>query len=199
MEHYKISKLLIESAVLQFATKKWVKVNDLSSGQYSVNKYIRFKTSMLRSDLCDYSDAYIFVKGTITVTGTNNDNRRSKKLVFKNKAPFRSCISKINNTFIDNAKDLDIVMPVYTLLEYSDNCSMTSGSLWNCYRDEVNDDVNENDDNGHKINNNIIITCKSSEYKTKLIGSTPNNNNVLGTEVVVLSKYLSIYFQLTVK
>ena len=76
---------------------------------------------------------------------------------------------------------------------------MTSGSLWNYYRDEVNDDVNENDDNGHKINNNIIITCKSSEYKTKLIGSTPNNNNVLGTEVVVLSKYLSIYFQLTVK
>ena len=80
--------------------KKWVEVNDLSSGQYSVNKNIKFKTSMLRSDLCDYSDAYIVVKGIINVTGTNANNRRNKKLTFKNNAPFRSCISKINNTFI---------------------------------------------------------------------------------------------------
>ena len=90
-----------------------VGANDLSSGQYSVNKNIRFNASMLRSDLCDYSNADIVVKGTISVTGTNNANRRNKKLIFKNNTPFRSCITKINNTFVDNAEDLDIVMPVY--------------------------------------------------------------------------------------
>ena len=75
-------------------------------GTYSVNKKLRFKTSMLRSDLCVYSNAYIFVKGTTTVTDTNNDNSRNKKLVFNNNAPFRLCTSTINNTFIDNTEDL---------------------------------------------------------------------------------------------
>ena len=82
---------------------------------------------MLRSDLCDYSDAYIVVKGIISVTGTNANDRRNKKLAFKNKVPIRSCISKINNTLIDNTKDRDIAMPMYNLLEYSDNCSVASG------------------------------------------------------------------------
>ena len=82
MEHYKISKLLNNSAVFKFV-KKWVKVNDLSSDQYSANKNIRFKTSMLRSDLCDYSDAYIVVNGIISVTRTNANNRRNKKLALK--------------------------------------------------------------------------------------------------------------------
>ena len=86
---------------------------------------------MLRSYLCDYRDAYIVVKGRIIVTGDVNANKINKKLTFKNNAPFRLCASKINNTFVDNAKDLDIVMPMYNLLEYSDNYSMTSGSLWN--------------------------------------------------------------------
>ena len=83
---------------------------------------------MLRSDLCDYGNAYIVVKETITVEG-DNDEKRNKKLTFKNNAPFRSCISKINNTFIDSAEDIDIVTPMYNLLEYSDNYSMTSESL----------------------------------------------------------------------
>ena len=82
VEHYKISKLLNNSAVFKFV-KKWVKVNDLSSDQYSANKNIRFKTSMLRSDLCDYSDAYIVVNGIISVTRTNANNRRNKKLALK--------------------------------------------------------------------------------------------------------------------
>ena len=124
MEHYQISKLLNDSTVSTFVTKKWIEVNDLSSGQYSVNKNIRHKTSMLRSDLCDYSDAYIVVKGRISVTGTNAANRRNKNLTFKNNALFRSCILKVNNTFIDNAEDLDIVMPMYNLLEYTDSYSM---------------------------------------------------------------------------
>ena len=146
---------------------------------------------MLTSDLCDYSDVYIVVKGTITAEGNNVAKTRNKKLIFKNNAPFRSCISKIDNTFIDNAEDLDIVMPMYDLLEYSDNFSITSGSLWNYYRDEVNDDANENNDACIKINDNKTITGKSFEYKTKLIGSTPNNNNILDTEFVVPLKYLS--------
>ena len=77
MEHCKISKILNDSTVYKFATKKWIKVNDLSSDQYSVNKNIRFRTSIPKSDLCDYRDAYIFVKGTITIEGNNANNRVS--------------------------------------------------------------------------------------------------------------------------
>ena len=88
---------------------------------------------MLRSDLCGYSDAYIVVEGTIIVEGINDANQRNRKLTFKNNVPFRSCISKINNTLIDNAEDLDITIPIHNLLEYSDNYSITSDSLWNQY------------------------------------------------------------------
>ena len=88
-------------------TRKWVEANDLSSSQYSVNKNIKFKISMLRSDLCDYSNAYIVVKGTIIVEGTNDAKKRNKKLTFKNNAPFRLCILKINNTLIGNAEYLE--------------------------------------------------------------------------------------------
>ena len=127
---------------------------------------------MLRSDLYDYSDAYIVVKGRISVTGNNAANRRNKKLTFKNNAPFRSCISKINNAFINNAEDPDIVMPMYNLFEYSNNHSMTLGSLWNYYGDEVNDSANENNNaNNFRINNNKTTASKSFEYKEKLIES----------------------------
>ena len=89
---------------------------------------------MLRSRLCDYGDAYILVKGNITVNNTAADgaaaNNTNKKVIFKNCAPFTNCISKINNTQIDNAEYIDIVMPMYNLIEYSDNYSKTSGSLW---------------------------------------------------------------------
>ena len=146
---------------------------------------------MLRSDLCDYSDAYSVVKGRISVTGTENANRRNKKLTFKNNAPFRSFISKINNTLIDNVEGLDIVMPMYNLLEYSGNFSMTSESLWNYYRDEVNDSANEIDDNDQIINNNKTKTSKFFEYKAKIIGSMSSNNSRLNAEVVVPLKYLS--------
>ena len=119
MKHYEIFKLLNDSTVSKFVTKKLVGVNDLPSGQYSMNKNIRFKNSMLRSDLCDYSDAYIVVKETVTVTDTDNDNKRNKKLVYKNNennASSRSCISKTNNRSIYNAEDLDIFMPMSNLL-----------------------------------------------------------------------------------
>ena len=105
----------------RFVTKKWVEVYDQSGGNYNVNKEIRIKTSMLTSDLCDYSDAYIVVKGDITLEGDNDANKRNKNLAFKNNAPFINCISKINGVKIDNAEDLDVVMPMYNLLEYSKN------------------------------------------------------------------------------
>ena len=133
---------------------------------------------MLKSDLWDYSDAYTVVKGRLSIRVTNNANRTNKKLTFKNNAPFRSCVSKINSTFIDNAEDLDIVMPMYNLLEYSDNYTMT-GSLWNYYRDEVKDDKNENDNSNNTINNNKTITSQSFQYKAKIIGSTPNKKSIL--------------------
>ena len=110
--------------------------NDLSRGQYSVNKNIRFKTSMLlRSSLCYDSDTYIAVKGTIAVKGDNDAKKSNKKLTFKNNASFISRISKINNTFIENSEDFGIVILIYNLLEYSDNYSMTSGTLWKHYKD----------------------------------------------------------------
>ena len=117
----------------KFKTRNWIETNDDIRGAYSPNKQIRFKTTMLRSSLCDYSDAYILVKGNITVNNTAADgaaaNNTNKKVIFKNCAPFTNCISKINNTQVDNAKDIDIVMPMYNLIEYRDNYSKTSGSL----------------------------------------------------------------------
>ena len=100
--------------------KKWSEVYDQSERDYRVNKEIGIKTPMLRSDLCDFSDAYIVVKGEITVTNPNNA-KRNKAVAFKNNAPFINCISKINGVQIDNAEDLDVVMPMYNLLEYSKN------------------------------------------------------------------------------
>ena len=110
--------------MLRFIIKKWVEFYDQSGNandEYKPNKPIRFKTSMLRSDLCDFSDAYIVVKGDITLEGDNDANKRNKNLAFKNNAPFINCISKINGIKIDNAEDLDVVMPMYNLLEYIKN------------------------------------------------------------------------------
>ena len=106
-----------------------VEINDDSRGTCNTNSQIKFKTSMLRTSLCDYSDGYILVSGTIIITGEGNDDaaRRldetNKGVIFKNCAPFTDCISEINNTQIDNAKDIDVVMPMYHLIEYSDNYS----------------------------------------------------------------------------
>ena len=137
MEYQKIANLLDDASSSQpskFKTKNWVEVNDESRGTYDVNSQIKIKTTMLKSSLCDYSDAYILVKGTITVNNTaaadSDANNTNKKVIFKNCAPFTICISEINNTQVDNTKDIDIVMPVYNLIEYSNSCSKTSESLW---------------------------------------------------------------------
>ena len=139
MEYQKITNLLGTAIdeIPRFITKKWVNVYDQSGSaddRYKANKQIRFKTSMLRSDLCDYSDVYIVVKGEITLTKTNGrgiTDIRNRLLAFNNNAPFTNCISKTNNVLIDNAEDLHIVIPMYNLLEYSKNYRKTIGSLWN--------------------------------------------------------------------
>ena len=135
LENQKIENLLNDGSnkPFKFRTKNWVETNDDVRGVYSLNKQIEFKISMLRSSLCDYSNAYILVKGNITVNNTAGAgaaaNNINKKVIFKNCAPFTNCISKINNTQIDNAEYIDIVMPMYNLIEYSDNYSKTSESL----------------------------------------------------------------------
>ena len=136
-----------------------------------INSQIKFKTTMVKSSLCDYSDAYILVKETISVNNTaaagaavNNNN---KKVIFKNCAPFTNCISKINNTQKDSAKDIDIVMPMYNLIEYSDNYAKTTGSLWQYCKDipalNANDEIIVFD-----VNN----VTDSSNFKGKFTGRT---------------------------
>ena len=97
MEHFKISKLLNDSTVLKFVAREWIEVNDLSGDQYSIDKNIRFE-SMIKSDLCHYSDSYIFLKGSINVRTVPNTKINQKGAAFKNNAPLRSVITKINNT-----------------------------------------------------------------------------------------------------
>ena len=113
MEHQKITNQLDTTSnnVPRFISKIWIKVHCQSNKIYSTNKQIRLKKSMLQSDLCDYSGAYIVIKGTITVTDPNND-AYDKKLAFKNNVPFISCILEIDDTLTVNAEDLDIVKPL---------------------------------------------------------------------------------------
>ena len=121
MEDQKIANLMDNASnqPSNFRTKNWVEINDESRGAYNVNSQIKFKTTMLKSSLCDYSDAYILVKGKITIIGRGVDaaarraDERDKGVAFKNCAPFTNCISEINNTQVDDAKDINIVMPMY--------------------------------------------------------------------------------------
>ena len=137
MEYQKIANLIDDASnqPSKFRTKNWVEINDESRGTYNVNSQIKFKTTMLKSSLCDYSDAYILVKRKIRIRGAVDDaaarqaDERDKGVAFKNCGPFINCISEINDTRVDNAKDIDIVMPMYKLMEYSDNYAKTTGSL----------------------------------------------------------------------
>ena len=177
MEYDKINNLLgSESENLsKFVTKEYVRVNSLSN-MYNENESIRFKTPMLRSDLCDYSDAYILVNGTITVTAPAGANKiRDKKnrpLILKNNASFVSCITRINGELIEDADDLDVVMPMYNLLEYSKNYRKTIGLLYNYYRDEL---TNDNIPANNVLNNiRVVVNSNTFKYKNKIIGNTYN-------------------------
>ena len=181
----------IPDNVFKITTRKWVQVYDYSNKDYRVNKEIRFKTSMLRADLCDYSDAYIVVNGNITVTVNRGDldniQTYDKRIAFKNNAPFISCITKINGDFIENAEYLDVVMPMYNLIEYVKNYRKTSGSLFSYYRDQPN---------SSKHNDGINYSIKNSpsfDYKSSILPRVPNYNaNPLETDELDLEVKVEI-------
>ena len=176
MEYDKINNLLLseenESEKLsKFLTREYVRVDSLSN-TYNEIKSIRFKTPMLRSNLCIY--AYILVNGTITVTapGANNGannirDKRNRPAILKNNAPFVSCIKRINGELNEDVDDLDIVMSMYNLLEYSKNYRKTIGSLYNYYRDKLSDDADDNN-----FDNIKVVNSNTFKYKNKIIGNT---------------------------
>ena len=162
---------------------------------------------MLRSNLCDYSDAYILVKGTITVTapGANNGannirHKRNRPVILKTNAPFVSCITRINGELIEDADDLDIVMFMYNLLEYSKNYRKTIGSLYNYHRDELTNDGNDN------FANRNIVNSEAFKYKNKITGNTynvdagaqgydVNKNGTQKIELAIPLKYLDNFWR----
>ena len=188
MEYQKIANLIDDTSnqPSQFRTKNWVEINVESRGTYNVNSQIKFKTAMLKSSLCDYSDAYIFAKGTITINGAGADaaarqaDERDKGVAFKNCAPFTNCISEINNTQVDNAKDIDTVMSMYNLIEYSDNYAKTTGSLWQYFKDEPEDNIEDSE---------------SFKSKIKIAGKAPDDDNEKDVEIMVPLKYLSNFWR----
>ena len=137
---------------------------------------------MLRSDLCDFNDAYIVVIGNIALEGDNDTNKRNKNLALKNNAPFINCISKFNGVKIDNAEDLDVVMPMYNLLKYSKNYRKTKGSLLKYFRDELSNPLSSN--------------SESFKYKTNIVGKTQEDNDSLtNAKVVIPLKHLSNFWR----
>ena len=183
MEKQKIVNLLndfnIENS--KFATKICHVIDSESKGDYSHENPIKFSTNSLESNFCDYSDAYILVTGNVTST----PNNAATKLVFKNCAPFEYCRREINDTFVDYANFINITMPMYNLVEYSDNYSDTSGSLWDFKKDEIVDNADvTNDDN-----------APSFKYKTSIIGNTENNGTKNEETIAVPLKYLSNFWR----
>ena len=188
MEYQKIANLLDDASnkTSKFKTKNWVEISDESRGTYNIGSQIRFKTSMLKSSLCDNSDAYIHVKGKITITGAGDNaaareaDERNNGVAFKDSAPFITCISNTNNTEIDNCQDIDIIMSMYNLIKYSNNYAKTSGSLRQYYRDEPN---------------NNLANSKSFKSKIKITGRTPARGNEKDVEIMVPLKYLSNFWR----
>ena len=190
METQKIINILnvSDNENSKFATKKWYIIDSESKGNYSHEDELKFLTNSLESSLCDYSDAYILVTGNINVTAGYNN----AKVAFKNCAPFKKCRTEINETFVDDANFINISMSMYNLIEYSDNYSDTSGSLWQFKRDE------------QPMNNNgafIDITAGNSssfKYKSNLIGNTvadEANKKKENVKIVVPLKYLSNFWR----
>ena len=187
MEYKKIIDLLDNETTLppKFRTKNWVEINHQSRGTYNTKSEIKSKTARLKTSFCDYSDAYILVKRTIRVVvyvpnaAAIEADRNNEQVIFKNCAPFTDCIKKINNTQVDNAKDLDIVMTMYNLLEYSDSYVKTSGSLWQCGRDEPD---------------NNITDSESCKFKLRLANNT-GNDGTENVQIAVPLNYLSSFWR----
>ena len=173
----------------KFGTRKWYVINDQNNTNYGGGNEngttVKFETQVIKSNLCDYADAYIFVTGDVTATGGDANTR----VVFKNCAPFMKCIPHINNEHVGNAHNLGIIMPMYNLIEYSDNYSDTSGSLWQFKR------VEQNMNNGNPAN---FTTADSTSFKYKSSFFNPltaaDNGVSKNVEIAVPLKYLSNFW-----
>ena len=161
--------------------KKRYVIDSESKGNYSQDDPIKFLIKSLESSLCDYSDAYILVTGNIAAT----PNNAVTQVVFKICAPFKNCRTEINDIFIDNADFINITMPMYNLIEYSDNYSDTSGSLWDFKRDEIVNNADVTNDNN----------SPSFKYKASIIGNTENNGIKNGVKIAIPLKYLSNFWR----
>ena len=185
MEYQKVINLLdnTRNQLSRIRTKNWIEINDQSKGVYKVNRGIRFKSTVLKSSLCDYSNANILVKGRITIPETGADaaarqvDERDKGVIFKHCTSFINCKTEINNTEIDNAKDINIVISIYNVI---DNYSKKSGSLWQYYKNEPN---------------NSLTDSESFKSKIEITGKTPADGNTKDIEIIVSLKYLSIFYR----
>ena len=205
MENQKIINLLNKDDIdsKHFATKKWYIINDENNTNYGVNKdtgvgapdTIKYDTRVLKPNLCGYAEAYILIDGTIrAIPGAAVGNPPAvpylnlTRLALKNCAPFTKCNLEINDEHVDTAENLDIVMPMYNLIEYSDNYQDSSATLYQYKRDEPPDDI---------ANNLAVNNSSSFKYKVKLLGNPAVANNVatLNVKVVVPLKYLSNFFR----
>ena len=180
MQTQKIVNLLnsSENEYSKFATKKWYLIDSETKGNCSHKNPIKFFTSSIESSLCDYSDAFVLVTGNINVVRADDNT----KVAFKNCIPFTKSTTEINETFIDEAEHINIAMPMYNLIEYSDNYSDTSGNLWQFQRDEIEGDIAWTVDANH-------ISNTSSAFKSSLI---TNRNDV---KIAVPLKYLSNFWR----
>ena len=195
MENQKIINLLNKSDtnLRHFATKKWYIISDENNTNYGVNKdtggnnsdTIKYDTRVLKPNLCDYADASILVDGTIRAANAFDGDTR---LALKNYAPFIKCNLQINDEHVDTAENLDIVMPMYNLIEYSDNYQVTSATLYQYKRDEPPANI---------ANNLTVDNSSSFKYKVNLLGNPVVANNVarLDVKIVVPLKYLSNFYR----
>ena len=184
MEHQKILDLLYEPNDYKFVTRKWKIVNDQSNANYDVGNEIIYHTKVFKSNLCDYNHAYILVRGDIIVT-----EAPATQVSFKNCATFTKCITKIDGTIIGHAEDLNLVMPIYNLVEYSSNYSETTGSLWFYSKDDATNF------NANIANDNDFKSFKS---KTKLLRNTEANetNGILkNAAIAVPLKHLGNFWR----
>ena len=191
MENQKIINLLdkIDTDSKHFATKKWYIINDENNTNYGVNKdtgtnnpdTIKYDTRVLKSNLCDYAEAYILIDGDIRAEQPNANTR----LALKNCAPFTKRNLEINDEHVDTAENLDITMPMYNLIEYSDNYQDSSATLYQYKRDEPPE--------ANAINDLTTDTSSSFKYKVSLLGNPVLAGNITkrSVKVVVPLKYLS--------
>ena len=185
MEHQKILNSLNEVNYSKFVTREWNIVNDQSNANYDTGNEIIYNTEVLKFNICDSNDAYILVRGDIITTACNI----TIKVAFENRAPFTKCITKIYGTTIDDDEDLDLVIPMYSLIEYNSNYSETAGSLWFNSKNEATNF------NAYIANNNNF---KFFEYQAKFLGNIEADgaNGILkNVTTVVPLKYLSNFWR----